>query len=67
MTTTLSVTEDIRDMVKAFGNKGETYSEILRKLLESAKKQQLQDFLMDTRNTAPVRDALFRAKKQWQK
>jgi len=67
MTTTLSVTEEIREKIKEFGSKGETYSDILARLIEAAQEQQLRTLLMDTGGTSPVRDALARARKRWQK
>ena len=67
MTTTLSVTEDIREKIKEFGSKGETYSDILARLIEAAQEQQLRALLMDTKGTSPVREALARARKRWQK
>jgi hypothetical protein len=66
MNTTIAISNHIRDEIKEFGNKGETYDEILAKLLKSAKERQLQDLLMDTSDSVPVRDALKRAKKKWQ-
>ena len=50
-----------------FGNKGETYSDIILNLLESAKKRQLQDLLMDEKDTLTIDEALSNAKKRWLK
>lgn len=63
--TTIAVTNEIRDKIKEYGNKGETYSEIIGKLLESAKKRQLQDLLMDDRNTISMKQARIEANKLW--
>ena len=67
MNTTISISSEVRDKIKEFGNKGDTYTDILNKLYESAKQRQLQDLLMDTSNCIPIEDALKRAKKKWQK
>jgi len=67
MNTTISISKEIREKIKEFGNKGDTYTEILARLYESAKQRQLQDLLMDESNCTTVEDALKRAKKQWQK
>lgn len=67
MTTTIAVSEDTRDQIKEFGQKGETYDDILGRLLSSAKERQLQDLLMDETGTSLVKDALARAKARWQK
>lgn len=67
MNTTISISEEIRSELKEFGNKGETYEDILRKLLKSAKERQLQELLMDDRNCIPIQDAIEEAKKRWRK
>lgn len=67
MNTTIAISTDIREQLKEFGTKGETYDEILAKLLTSAKERQLQELLMDTTNCVPIEEALSRAKKRWPK
>ena len=57
MNTTISISEEIRDKIKEFGNKGDTYTDILAKLYESAKQRQLQDLLMDTSNCISIEEA----------
>lgn len=66
MNTTIAISSEIRDGIKEFGNKGETYDQILAKLLKSAKDRQLQELLMDTTNATTAKDALSKAKKKWQ-
>ena len=67
MSTTIAISPKIRDQIKEFGNKGDTYDEILARLLNNAKERQLQELLMDTTNCVPIEEALERAKKKWQK
>ena len=67
MNTTIAISPEIRDQIKEFGNKGETYDDILAKLLNSAKERQLQELLMDDKDCVPIDDAIARAKKKWQK
>ena len=66
MNTTISVSKEIRDKIKEFGSKGDSYTDILEKLYESAKTRQLQDLLMNEDNCTPIEDAIFRARKKWQ-
>jgi predicted nucleotidyltransferase len=66
MNTTIAISKAIRDQIKEYGNKGETYDEIIAKLLKSAKERQIQDLLMDTTNDILVKEALNKAKKKWQ-
>ena len=65
--TTIAITKEVKEEVKELGNKGETYSEIILRLVESAKKRQLQDLLMSEEDTIPIETALSDAKKRWQK
>jgi len=67
MNTTIAISPGIRDQIKEFGNKGETYDDILARLLSSAKQRQLQELLMDETNCVPIDEAIARAKKKWQK
>ncbi len=65
--TTIAVTREVQEEIKEFGNKGETYSEIIARLIESAKKRQLHDLLMSEDGTTPIEKAIERSKKRWQK
>ena len=67
MNTTISISTETKEKIKEFGNKGETYDDILEKLYKSAKERQLQDLLMDESSCIPIEDALREAKKRWQK
>jgi predicted CopG family antitoxin len=67
MNTTIAISTDIKEQIKEFGNKGETYDEILARILKSAKERQLQELLMDEKGTITVAEALEKAKKRWQK
>ncbi len=65
--TTIAVTKDVQEKIKEFGSKGETYSEILARLIESAKKRQLHDLLMNEEDTVSIEEAINNSKKRWQK
>lgn len=65
--TTIAIMPELKERIQEFGNKGETYSKIIARLLESAKKRQLHDLLMDEKNTISIEEALDDAKKRWQK
>lgn len=66
MNTTIAVSNKIRDEIKEYGNKGETYDDILSRLLKSAKERQLQELLMDTSDCITAKEALEKSKKKWQ-
>ncbi len=63
--TTIALSKDLKEEIMEFGNKGETYSEIISRLLESAKKRQLHDLLMDEKDTVSIEKAISEAKKRW--
>lgn len=65
--TTIAITKDVKEGIIELGNKGETYSEILRRLLKSARERQLHDLLMNEDDTISIEEALTNAKKKWQK
>lgn len=64
---TIALTNEVKEKIKEFGNKGETYSKIIMRLLESAKERQLHDLLFNEANTISIDEALSNAKKRWQK
>ena len=66
-TTTIAIPKNLKEEIQEFGSKGEKYSEIIERLIKSAKERQLQDLLMDETNTISIGEALSNAKKQWQK
>jgi predicted CopG family antitoxin len=66
-TTTIAISTEVKESIMEFGNKGETYSEILRRILKNAKERQLHDLLMSEEGTVPIDEALTNAKKRWQK
>ncbi len=65
--TTIAVSSEIKEKINEFGTKGETYSEVIARLLESAKKRQLQDLLMNEENTITLEEAISNSKNRWQK
>lgn len=67
MNTTISISKQLREKIKDFGGKGETYEDIISKLYESAKERQLRDLLMNEKDTISVDDALKTAKKEWRR
>ena len=64
-TTTIAVRRDVRGMINEFGNKGETYSDILVRIIRAAKKVQIRELLMDETNTISAEEALRNAEKRW--
>ncbi len=65
--TTIAIRRDLKEKIMEFGNKGESYSKIIERFIESARERQLHDLLMSEENTIPIGEAIYRAKKQWRK
>lgn len=63
--TTIALTKETRDEIKQFGSKGDSYSDIVMKLLKSARQRQLDDLLMNEEGTISIDEALSKAKRKW--
>ena len=66
-TTTIAIKKELKEKITEFGNKGESYSEIIERLIRSAKERQLHDLLMGDEDTVSIDEALMKAKKRWRK
>lgn len=65
--TTIAISKNLRNEIKEFGNKSETFSDILLKLLRSAKQRQLHDLLMGDEGCVTIEEAIDEADKKWSK
>ena len=64
-TTTIAVRRDVRGMINEFGNKGETYSDILVRIINAAKRVQIRELLMDESGTVTIDEAIKEARRRW--
>lgn len=64
--TTIAISPAIKTEIEQFGTKGESYSEIIAKLLKSAHKRMINDVLIDETGCITIEEALANAKKRWQ-
>ncbi|OIO43282.1 hypothetical protein AUJ62_00400 [Candidatus Pacearchaeota archaeon CG1_02_32_21] len=65
--TTIQISNETKEKISTFGNKGESYDDIIRRIYSIAVKEQLRFFLMDEKGYTPIEEALAKAKKRWQK
>jgi len=65
--TTIALPKEIKEKIREFGMMGENYSDVILRLLESAKERQFQDFLMSSEGCVPIEDAIKRAHEKWSK
>ena len=65
--TTIAIKRDLKEKMMEFGNKGESYSEIIERLIESARERQLHDLLFNREGFIPIEQAMAEARKKWPK
>ena len=65
--TTIAVSKELKEKISEFGNKGETFSDILLRLLKSAEQRLLQDVLMSREGCITIEEAIAEANKRWPK
>ena len=65
--TTIAIKNELKNKIKEFGSKGESYNEILERIIESAKERQLHDLLMSEKGTISIEEAMSKAKKRWRR
>ena len=65
--TTIQLNEETKRKIASFGDKSESYDQIIKRIYSLAVKEQLREFLMSDEGCVPVKEALERAKKKWQK
>lgn len=64
-TTTIAITKNVKEEMRQFGNKSESYTDIIMKLLKSAKERQLHDLLMNEEGCITIEEAMTEAEKKW--
>ena len=67
MTSSIQLSKETKDMLGAFGAKGETYEDIIKRVYSLAVKEQLREFLMSSENTISLDEARKMHAKRWQK
>ena len=65
--TTIAIKSELKKKIMEFGMKGESYNEILERLVESAKERQLHDLLFNDEGFLTIKEARERLNKKWPK
>ena len=63
--TTISISNSLKEKIKEFGSKGESYDTILKRWYKYAEEKQLEDILFNKEDSVTIEDALEHAKKKW--
>jgi hypothetical protein len=66
-TTTIQLSNEMKEKLATFGSKNETYDTILRRVYGLAVKEQLRDFLMSSEGCISINDARKELNKLWPK
>ena len=67
MATTIQISKETKELISTFGTKEDTYDDIVRRVYNLAVKEQLREFLLSSKDSIPIDEAISRAKKKWQK
>jgi predicted CopG family antitoxin len=65
--TTIALPMRVKDNVAEYGLKGESYGEIIERLLKSARERMLRDVLMDETDCVTIEEARKELNKKWPK
>ena len=65
--TTIAIKKDLKEKIMEFATKKESYSDVIERLLESAKERQLNDILFNEKGFIPIEQAMAEARKKWPK
>lgn len=63
--TTIQISSEMKEKLSSFGTKNETFETILQRVYSLAVKEQLRDFLMNSKGFIPIDDAIKEANKKW--
>ena len=63
--TTISISQSLKEKIKEFGSKGESYDSILQRWYQYAEEKQLENLLFDTKDSTPIEEALNNSRKKW--
>jgi predicted CopG family antitoxin len=63
--TTIQISNEMKEKLSSFGSKSETFETILQRIYSLAVKEQLRDFLMNSKGFISIDQAIEEADKQW--
>ena len=65
--TTIQLSKELKEKIASFGQKGESYDEIIKKIYALAVKEQLREFLMSDKGYISIEEARKELNKKWPK
>jgi len=64
---TIQLSKETKRKISSFGNKGESYEDILKKIYSMALKEQVRQFLMDEKDSITLEEFKKEINKKWPK
>lgn len=64
-TTTIQVSNELKEKISSFGSKGESYDKILRRIYEMAKKERIRKFFMSDEGYLSLEEVRKELDKKW--
>lgn len=64
-TTTIQLSNETKEKIASFGQKGESYDTIIRRIYSFAVKEQLRAFLLSSEGTISIEEARKELNKKW--
>ena len=66
MSSTIKLSKETKELIGSFGDKSDTYEDIVKRMYTLAVREQTREFLFST-EAIPIQEAINRAEKRWQK
>ena len=65
--TTIQLSKETKKKISSFGEKGDSYDKIIKKIYSLAVKEHLREFLMSDEGFVSIEEAIEEAEKRWPK
>ena len=65
MNTTIQLSKETKNLIGSFGNKEDTYDDIIKRMYKLAVKEQLNEFLMSSNDTITLKEARKKHAQRW--
>jgi hypothetical protein len=57
MNSTIQISKETKDLISSFGTREETYEDIVKRMYNLAVKEQLREFLYESKDTVTIKEA----------
>ena len=67
MTTTISISNEMKEKIRNLGKAGDSYDDVIRRMYACTRKNLLLEYLYDVSDSESIDTALKEAQKRWPK